>query len=69
MRSKMWTYKHWQCLDDEEKDVAGIVTQSMLTYLKSTKIHLWQKSLHETFVKTFLKNQQKDYQKIFFITY
>ena len=34
----MWTY--WQYLDDEENDVAGIVTQSMLTYVKSTKIHL-----------------------------
>ena len=43
MRSEMWTYKHWQYLDDEEKDVAGIVTQSMLTYLKSTKIHFGKK--------------------------
>ena len=43
MRSEMWTYKHWQYLDDEEKDVAGIVTKSMLTYLKSTKIHFGKK--------------------------
>ena len=60
MRSKIWTYKHWQYLDDEENDFAGIVTQSTLTYLKSTKIHLWKKSLYETFVETFLKNRQKD---------
>ena len=32
MRSKMWTYKHWQYLNDEETDVAQIVTQSTLTY-------------------------------------
>ena len=52
----MWTYKHWQYLNDGETDVAEIVTQSTLIYLKSTKIHLWKKSLHETFVETFLKN-------------
>ena len=28
----MWTYKHWQYLNDEETDVAQIVTQSTLTY-------------------------------------
>ena len=60
MRLKMLTYKHWQYLDNEENDIAGIVTQSTLTYLKSTKIHLWKKSLYETFVETFLKNRQKD---------
>ena len=68
----MWTYKHCQYLDDEENDVAGIVTQSTLTYLESTKIHLWKKSLHETFVETFLKNlknRQKDCCKKIFITY
>ena len=31
VKSKMWTYKYWKYLDDE-----GIVTQSTLTYLKST---------------------------------
>ena len=56
----MWTYKHWKYLDDEHNDVAGIVTQYRLTNLKSTKIHLWKKSLHETFVETFLKNRQED---------
>ena len=72
MRSKMWTYKHWQYLNDGETDVAEIVTQSTLIYLKSTKIHLWKKSLHETFVETFLKNlknRQKDCCKNIFITY
>ena len=56
MRSKMWTYKHWQYLDDKENDVAGIATQFTLIYLKSTKIYLWKKRLHETVVETSLKN-------------
>ena len=28
MRSKMWTYKHWQYLGDADNYAAGIVTQS-----------------------------------------
>ena len=36
VKSKMWTYKHWKYLDDEVNHVVGIVTQSKLTYLKST---------------------------------
>ena len=73
MRSNMWTYKHWQYLDDEENDVAGIVFHSTLTYLESTKIQLWKKSLHETFVEIFLKSPQKIDKKTavknVFITY
>ena len=59
MRSKMWTYKHWQYLDDEEKDVAGIVTQSMLTYLKSTKIDLWKNAYMKLLYKPFSKIDKK----------
>ena len=36
VKSKMWTYKYWKYLDDEGNHVVGIVTQSTLTYLKST---------------------------------
>ena len=43
MRSKMYTYTHWKYIDDEENDVAGIITQSKLTYLNTTKIQLWRK--------------------------
>ena len=36
VKSKMWTYIYWKYLDDEGNPVVGIVTQSTLTYLKST---------------------------------